>query len=145
MKPLFLLAFCVASVVTAVPVSAQQARWALTAINGTPVDSDGHPFEIVFKNKDSGGFQCGWSSGDFAIASDHIVFREVLRVTSAEPAGANARYANAHSRHRCDRALHLTTVVVRNDEIVLSGETLGTTATDTFTFSPIPTTSGNTQ
>ncbi|MFN3877589.1 MAG: hypothetical protein ACK4MH_04340 [Brevundimonas sp.] len=145
MKRLFCASLFIAGAVAALPVSAQEVRWGLAAINATPVDSGDQAFELVFTDKDSGSFSCGWSSGDFAIAGNRIVFREVLRIASIRHPAQAAAHARAHLAHRCDRAFQLTTVAARNDTIVLTGQTLGDDTADTFTFSPVSTTSGNAQ
>ena len=145
MKRLFCAPLVIACAVAALPASAQEAHWRLSAINSTPVDSGDQAFELVFTDKDSGSFSCGWSSGDFAIAGDRIVFREVLRIASIRNPAQAAVHARAHLAQRCDRAIQLTTVASRNDAIVLTGQTLGDDAANTFTFSPVSTTSGNAQ
>lgn len=145
MKRLFCTSLFIACAVTALPVCAQEARWTLAAINTSPVESDDWPFELVFADNNFGSFRCGWSSGDFAIAGDHIVFREILRIRSVRNIEQGVRYGRVHLAHRCDRALQLTTIAARNDAIVLTGQTLGDDAADTFTFSPASTTSGNPQ
>lgn len=137
MKLPFQIALAVASLAMADPVVAQDSRWVLTAINEAPVELDGRPFELNFIDNDYGSFSCGWSSGDFAIVGERIVFREALRLTSVEPGSSARRYSLGHTTRRCDRALQLTSVASRADRIVLTGQTLGMEAADTFTFSPV--------
>nr|WP_312294114.1 hypothetical protein [Brevundimonas diminuta] len=145
MKLSFQITLAVASLAMANPVVAQESRWVLTAINDAPLESDGRPFELDFIDKDYGFFSCGWSSGDFAIVGARIVFREALRLTSVEPGSSARRYSLGHTTRRCDHALQLTSVASRADRIVLTGQTLGTEAADTFTFSPVSKSPGGNQ
>gem|GEM_PF-6738510 len=142
MRPLLSFALCAAAVALAAPVEAQASRWILTAVNGEPVRALHRPFELMFVDEAYGAFTCGRSSGDFAIVGGRIVFRESLRVLNAEHADASLQ--DAHAAFRCDRALQLNAVASRGDQLILTGQTLGSEVSDIFTFSPASTT-GSTQ
>ena len=142
MKSLLSFVICAGVVALAAPVEAQASRWVLTAVNGERVQISYRPFELIFVDQAYGAFSCGRSSGDFAIVGERIVLRESLRILNAERAEASVR--DAHAAFRCDRALQLNVVASRGDELILTGQTLGADASDTFTFSPVSTT-GSTQ